>query len=249
MMIMKTTKPDRTRRTRGTLLALGAALAAALTITPPTGAQEPPPPIATAAQPQPKVGCLRGRPLPACKSFWILEMQGTTALVQTTRLVSHGDGYETATDAFDERLEWNLGHMVNVSPTFALGGVLTVGNGNTDALTGVRLRARRWMSRDVSVEAEGGLLRTTAGGATYPGVNGTTLGLRLNIRDQGSFFVRWDGVSIPEERRNDHWVFHDPGGFQHGLSVGASAGSVPALIGTGALGLAYTILLAIWWND
>lgn len=212
----------------------------------PLGGQEAP----TAPEGTPKVGCLRGQPEPRCRSFWIVEMQGTTALWQTTRTVSYGGGWETATHAFEERLEWNLGHMVNVSPRYAVGGVLTVGNGNTDALTGVRLRGRRWISKDVSVELEGGLIRTTAGGAAYPGQNGVTADVRLNIRDQGSFFVRWDGVSIPEVRRGDYeYPFHDPGGFHHGLSVGAAAGSVPALIGTGALGLAYTILLALWWTD
>lgn len=245
---MKTNSPHSRRFSKGTIRALGATLAlASAAAASPVNAQQTPRPDATEARP--KVGCLRGQPLPACKSFWIVEMQGTTALLQTSRVVSYGGGYETATDAFEERLEWNLGHMVNLTPTFALGGTFTVGNGNTDALTGVRLRARRWMSRDISVEGEGGLLRTTAGGATYPGVTGVTAGLRLNIRDQGSFFVRWDGVSLPEVRQTDSWIFHDPGGFHHGLSVGASAGSVPALIGTGALGLAYTVLLALWWTD
>jgi hypothetical protein len=36
------------------------------------------------------------------------------------------------------------------------------------------------------------------------------------------------------------WGYYDPGGTQHALSVGLSAGSVPALIGTGALGVK-------WW--
>lgn len=226
---------------------MAAALSTILTAPTGLGAQTHSPGSPTMGEPA--VGCLRGRPLPACRSFWIVEMQGSTAVIQTTRLVSYGQGFETGTEAFDERLEWNLGHMVNLTPTFAFGGVLTVGNGNTDALTGVRVRARRWLSPNVSMELQGGLLRTTAGGAAYPGVNGGTVDLRLNIRDQGSFFVRWDGVSLPEKRVTDSWVFHDPGGFHHGLSVGASAGSVPALVGTGALGLAYTILLALWWND
>ncbi|HSW31344.1 MAG TPA: hypothetical protein VLH75_17790 [Longimicrobiales bacterium] len=198
---------------------------------------------------QAKVGCLRGQPLPTCRSFWLIEMQGSTALVQTTRLVSWGGDLQAATDAFGEVLEWNLGHMVNLSPTFAVGGVFTLGSGSTDVLTGLRLRGRRWLSEDLSVELEGGLLKTSAGGAAYPGKSGPTVGLRLNVRDQGSFFVRWDGVSLPEVLPTESWMHHDPGGFHHGLSVGASAGSVPALISTSALGLAWTVFFAVYWTD
>jgi hypothetical protein len=162
------------------------------------------------------------------------------------------DNPETRREAFTETLEWNLGHMVNVSPGWALGGLFTIGTGNDDALTGIKLRARRWMSRDVSVELEGGILRTNANNAVYPGVTGSTADLRLNIRDQGSFFVRWDGVRLPSVEPilvPGEFGYADPGGFQHGISVGASAGSIPALIGTGALGLAYTILFGLYWTD
>lgn len=232
---MTTTRSVRAGGVNRVIAAVAVAWAAALTPSPGLEAQE-------------KVGCLRGRPLPACKSFWLIEMQGSTAVVQTTRMVSYGGDLQTATDAFGEVLEWNLGHMVNVSPTFAVGGVLTVGSGSSDALTGLRLRARHWLSDDLSVELEGGLLKTTAGGAAYPGTNGATADLRLNIRDQGSFFVRWDGVSLPEVLPTESWMHHDPGGFHHALSVGASAGSVPALLGTGALGVAWVIFFAVYWT-
>ncbi len=201
---------------------------------------------APSATAQEQVGCLRGRPLPACKTFWIVEMQGSVPLAQTRRTVVYGGDIQQGADAFEEVLEWNVGHMVNLTPTFAVGGEFTLGTGHTDVLTGMRLRARRWLSEDVSVELEGGLLRTDAGASRYPGVYGGTMDVRLNIRDQGSFYVRWDGVDLDEQAYD--WMF-DPGGFHHGLSVGASAGSVPALIGTSALGLAWTILFAIYWAD
>lgn len=201
---------------------------------------------ADASSAQESVGCLRGRPLPACKTFWIVEMQGSTPLAQTSRTVVYGGDIQEGSDAFDQVLEWNLGHMVNLSPTFAVGGELTLGTGNTDVLTGMRLRARRWLGKDLSVELEGGLLRTDAGQSRYPGVYGGTVDVRFNIRDQGSFYVRWDALDLEEQSFD--WMF-DPGGFHHALSLGASAGSVPALVGTGALGLAWTILFAIYWQE
>jgi len=193
-----------------------------------------------------QVGCLRGRPLPECKTFWIVEMQGSMPLVQTQRTIVLGGNIEQGSNTIEEVLEWNVGHMVNVTPTFAVGGLFTLGTGNTDVLTGMRLRARRWLSENLSLELEGGLLRTDAGSSRYPGVYGGTVDVRLNIRDQGSFYVRWDGVDLEEQSFD--WMF-DPGGFHHGLSVGASAGSVPALIGTGALGLAWTVLFALYSRD
>jgi len=198
---------------------------------------------------EPKVGCFRGRPLPACRSFWIVEMQGSTPLAQTRRdLTRVAGGAPYPTQSFEHVLEWNLGHMVNIGPSFALGGVITAGSGSDDPLTGVKLRARRWLSPDASVELEGGLMRTNAGHVLYPAVTGGTADVRLNIRDQGSFYVRWDGVALP---RRDYILngSSDPGGFQQAFSVGVGLGSVPALLGTGALGLAYVVLIALVADD
>jgi len=234
-----------------TLTAL--ALAAALSATPagPTALRAQSHAPDAPAPPAASVGCFRGRPLPACRSFWLVEMQGSTPLAQKSRMVQWGPGNpEIRRDAINEVLEWNLGHMVNVTPTWAVGALFTLGTGNDDVLTGMKLRARRWLSRDLSLELEGGVLRTNADNSVFPGVSGSTADLRLNIRDQGSFFVRWDGVRVPPADPIFTQDGHiDPGGFQHGISVGASAGSIPALIGTGALGLAYTILLALYLSD
>jgi hypothetical protein len=190
-----------------------------------------------------EVGCLRGRPLDACRSFWIVEMQGQTPLVQTTREVTYGGGFPSGLTAFENELEWNLGHMVNVTPKIAIGGVLSAGtNGGSGVLAGLKVRVRRWLTEDVSLEAEGGLLRTED---RYPAAHGVTADLRVNVRDQGSFFVRWDGVDIPPLRAPEGSYF-DPGGFEQAISVGVGLGSVPALVGTGALGLGYVILLGMY---
>ena len=202
---------------------------------------------------RPQVGCFRGRPLPACKSFWIVEMQGSSPVAQTSRSVIRvysdptRSGLPQASEyqlrTFDNVLEWNLGHMANLGDKYALGGVVTVGSGNDDALSGLKVRVRRWLNSDLSVEAEAGALWTNAGSVRRS--NGGTAALRFNIRDQGSIFLRWDMLPLREESRSGEYGYSDPGGTQHGLSVGLSAGSVPALIGTGALGVTMLVLLAI----
>lgn len=210
-----------------------------------------PPPVRGQSEPgvsTSRIGCFRGRPRPACASFWIVEMQGSVPLAQSARRVQQGTGPFIARDATESVVEWNVGHMVNVGEHYAFGGVLTVGSGNDDVLTGIKARGRRWLSSDVSVELEAGLARSNAGSTRFPGVSGFTSDARLNIRDQGSFYVRWDVLSLPEQRFQGG-DYYDPGGTHHGVSVGASAGSIPALIATGALGLTYAVLLAIFIAD
>lgn len=200
------------------------------------------------ASAQEQVGCFRGKALPECRSFWIVEMQGLIPLVQNTRTVTSGGGgyeYVYREKAFDNQVEWNVGHMVNVGEKWAVGGVITVGTGGTDPLTGIRVRGRRWLGKDLSLEMEAGVLSSDAAWDAPRVFNGWTSDLRLNIRDQGSFFLRYDGVSVPAQSYpyNNHF---DPGAVHHGLSLGASAGSVPALVGTGAVGVLYAVLLALY---
>jgi hypothetical protein len=184
--------------------------------------------------------------LPSCKSFWLVEMQGFEPLAQSTRNVRYSDGLAVPVETFESTLEWNVGHMVNVTPAWAFGGTLSVGSqGGSGIFTGVKLRARRWISPDWSLELAGGLLES---GAQYPSARGVTADLRINVRDQGAFFVRWDRVRVSVQSWPDDSYF-DPGGHQQAVSLGAAAGSVPALIGTGALGLGYVILLALFLSD
>jgi hypothetical protein len=173
-------------------------------------------------------------------------MQGSVPLFQTERVFYYDGSTPTRNDVFDSALEWNVGHMVNVGKDFALGGVLTVGTGNTDPLTGVRVRARRWFTPDVSVEVEAGILRSNATDTQFPGVNGGTADIRLNIRDQGTFFVRWDVLPLPEEIYPAYSSYYQPPRTYYGTSVGVALGSVPAVAGTGTLGVVFAVLIGMY---
>ena len=180
-------------------------------------------------------------------SFWIVEVQGSAPLAQTSRTIQGSQAGPMSGEAFSSVLESNLGHMVNMGPTYAIGGVVTAGTGNDAAIiTGLKLRARRWLRSDLSLEAEGGLLWRDGG--TSRTAAGGTAALRLNIRDQGSFHVRWDMLPIapvshsfhdPLDGSNSSYV--DPGGTQHALSIGIGTGSVPGLIATCVVGV-YVVL-------
>lgn len=203
---------------------------------------------------QEQIGCFRGKPLPECKSFWIVEMQGLTPLLQNSRTLTYWgergggvvDTLYSDTGTFGARLEWNMGHMLNVGGGYAVGGIFTLGVGENVSLTGIRLRGRKWLSRDVSLELEGGRVLSDANGSRGGEVRGWTGDLRLNIRDQGSFFVRYDGLTLPEQSLSfdDSSGQFDPGGAQHALLVGVSAGSWPAVAGSGLLGLIMAVFIA-----
>lgn len=186
-----------------------------------------------------RVGCFRGRPLPDCRSFWIFEIQVTTPVASRDRVFLGADGSTYRGETLDRELEWNVGHMVNVSSRLALGGVLTAGTGSPDGLAGVKVRGRYRLDPEVSLELEGGWLRSQANGTRPDGVDGVTADLRLNLADRISAFATWDRL------------FYDPdpyavGTRDDGFSVGLGLGSWPAVVGTGVVGLAFAVLLGLY---
>ena len=92
-------------------------------------------------------------------------------------------------------------------------------------------------------------MATTAQSFRYRGVFGATVDARVNIRDQGSFFLGWNGLPLSAETYP--YGLSDPGGFQQALLIGVSAGSVPALVATGACGVGVLVLVALFsrWDD
>jgi hypothetical protein len=188
--------------------------------------------------------CWRGAPPPACGGFFLIEAQGAFPLVSSAETVSFPGGTPVERDAFESRLEWNLGYMVNVSPAWAVGGAVTLGTGSYDALTGVRARARRWLTPQMSVEVESGMLVTHAAnlGGARP-LRGFTADARLNVGDHGSFFLRWDAVDVPAAPAYGGFVPHS-GGLEQALYVGVGTGSTWTVAGTAVLGLWYAFVIA-----
>ena len=202
-------------------------------------AQAPDPSAAT-----PRVGCFRGEPRPTCASFWLVELQGSTALyAPTVEVQTPGGGYRVETSG--SQFDLSLGHMANVHPRWAIGGTVSLGTGADDLFTGVRARARRWLTPDFSLELETGLARGHANHTWYPSKTGFSTGVRFNIQDYGSVFVRYDrygamdadSVFGPFEPRVT--------GPQHFVRGGVGLGSKAALVGTGAVAVGYGVLIAL----
>lgn len=189
--------------------------------------------------------CWRGAPPPACHGFFLVEAQGVFPLVSSTRPApAPGTAYGRVS-YFESRLEWNLGYMFNVAEEWALGGTVSLGSGSYDALTGLRLRARRWLGPQLSVELGAGSILThgnnLAGGVTH----GISVDARFNVADRGSLFVRWDAIGVPENPFSfDPSGYADEGGARHALLVGVGAGSTYAVVGTALMGLGLLLLLS-----
>lgn len=179
--------------------------------------------------------CWRGKALPACRSFALFELEGALA-VASTALIHESDVVTTDYPAFENELKWHLGAMRNLTEEWALGATVSLGTGSPSPLTGIRFRARRWLSPPVSAELEVGGVDTGINDRFGSGFGwGPTVGVRLNGGDHFSIFTRWESA-YAQAGADGH--FHREAGFHHGLYVGASAGSTPAAVGTGILGTA-----------
>lgn len=189
---------------------------------------------------RPPHACWRGRPLPACAGFFLVEGQVSLPLYSGTRAVTFSQGSSFRQETFETRMDWNLGYMVNVAPEWAVGGMLTMGLHAPGPLTGISARVRRWLRDDVSVEVGAGALRTHGNSAPREELWGGTADARINLADRGSFFVRWDGVGVPASGSSS--IGAEPGSFQQAFYVGAAAGSTWAVVGSA---LAWTFI-GIW---
>lgn len=200
-------------------------------------------PAPDAAEAEPRVGCLQGAPRPSCRSFWLVELQASTALM-APRYESSDPNIRFHPDTGGEQYEWNLGHMANLDDRWALGATVSLGSGVDDIFTGTRARLRRWLGTSASLELEVGLARSNANHNWYPDQTGLSTGLRLNILDYGSAFVRYDGFGEPELTP----LPYDRGaeGSQHFLRGGVGLGGKAALAGTGVVVVAYMVLWGLF---
>lgn len=192
---------------------------------------------------EPRAGCFRGHPLPVCSSFWLVELQGLAVVHADQRTLRRGDLPPIDAPAFESRGELTVGHMLNLGVHWAVGGGVTLGTGAHGPLAGARLRARRWLDHELGLEVESGLVRTTPGPGRPEAVGGFSAGIRLNVQDRGALVVRWDVVDLEPRELSSGLV--DPGGRLGAVSLGAAAGSLPALAGTGLVGVALIVLVGV----
>lgn len=210
-------------------------LAAALLAAAPASATQPPATTPPDSATPPAVGCLQGAPLPTCASFWLIEMQASTTLVEPSWTESNPFGGTAQATADRDLVEWTVGHMWNASSAWSVGATISAGNNARGNVTGLRLRVRRWLSPALSASFETGLARSTAQPRAFDTGIGPSVGLRLDSRDYVSAFVRYDRVEVVRPDRDDP-RFSTPSPHQY-LRVGVGLGGKAALVGSGVVAL------------
>ncbi|HSM03202.1 MAG TPA: hypothetical protein VK858_01220 [Longimicrobiales bacterium] len=186
------------------------------------------------------LSCFTIRALPECRGYLVVEVQGVFPVASTSQGYAGvvGTPPQSRRVFRDSNLEFNLGYMVNATSALSLGGALTLGSGSGGVPDGARARARWWMHPRLSVELEAGVHRTNLGSFVGSPLTGPSVAGRLNVRDLGAVFLRYDRVDVPADGR---WA----GGPASAVSVGAGASSGAALVSGALIGLAVIGLVLI----
>jgi hypothetical protein len=144
-----------------------------------------------------------------------------------------------------------VGIMKHATPDWT-GGVMFNGGGTLSlAAWRVSPRIRWWLSDDVSVEAEAGLLKTFRAGG-YDAGWGVTSGARVNWNDRGLLFLRHDVAWARPSLDPQSTLQADPPNAagrtqrRHALAVGAGAGSDVAGIAIASVGGAALVTLIVY---
>lgn len=177
----------------------------------------------TLAQPRqqadsaPREGCLRGWPLPGCRSFWITEFEWDRPLTRTE----------------DPNMAvWRLGHMWNFAGASAVGGALTFELAGPRY--GVLARYRRWIGPSLGVDLSPGVF-------VKHGQVGFTGQAALTFADAVGLTSRIDVSERPlwpagAARQVSWWV---------GAKLGAKPGILVGTIGPAALVLGAIICFGV----
>jgi len=130
--------------------------------------------------------CFRGKPLPECQSFWIIE---TGAQYRFGLPETHQRWYETLMYSYE------LGLMFNRSTPHAIGGALFFDYDDYEnnlqrhnIQVGIRPRYRRWLVRKLSLDIAPGLI-LTGSKIENPVFSGEVM---VNISDLGALTFRLD---------------------------------------------------------
>jgi hypothetical protein len=188
--------------------------------------------------------CFNGSPLPVCSSFVIVEMQGALPVLQSSRPVQWSWGPPTRERLLQDRPQWELGMMRNLSEKWAVGGVARLGPGAQGALTGLTARGRYWLTDDLGVDVSAGASFLAD---HWHGSGGRLVGpladARLNFKDDFYAGVRWESFDLKPV--NEPGTMIDPGGRQHALSLLLGTGSEWAMGASGLTGLALLWFLTV----
>jgi len=152
--------------------------------------------------------CWQGKPSPECRLFIITEFGGVLPVS------------ENSAGAQIQRLNWELGGLLNLNKRNAAGTALYFSlSKNSELYGGGKLRYRLWLNRSFSLDAGAGLmwrLNYIESGTNYTGHIG------INYRDIVSLIVQ---IDVLEDTIASI-------GIKTGSWIGAASGTAAAVVGT-----------------
>ncbi|SYZ72730.1 exported hypothetical protein [Candidatus Zixiibacteriota bacterium] len=98
--------------------------------------------------PETNRACFRGRPLPECKEFWLVE----------ERLEFRANDVNSLYNPASVNLGIDLGHMFNITRRYAVGGSVYFAANSNRTVEGLRLRYRYWLNRETSFDISPGII-------------------------------------------------------------------------------------------
>jgi hypothetical protein len=169
----------------------------------------------------------RGRPLPECKEFWILEEHFEQKL--TGNFNSNHDG--------NTFLSFDVGHMFNLSRHHALGGSFYFTADDSRNHLGIRFRHRYWITNKLAWDLAPGIVLSSEtdnfynGRTQFPSV---TVSSFLYISDLAAFHLTFEAFKI---KATHEWQTNRNVTLLYG---GVTLGSYPA-----AVGIVATVVVAL----
>jgi hypothetical protein len=173
----------------------------------------------------------RGRPLPECKSFWILEehidyrMAGSTA--------NQGNS--------DYSVSFDIGHMFNISRRHSLGSTFYIVGDHNRSYLGLQLRHRYWITQHLAWDLSAGTIIGSDDNHMYNGrikFPSLLVSTFLNYDDWIAFHLSFEALKIRAEKP-----------FQCNRNVTSLYGGVTLSSYPAVAVIAVTILITIFDND
>lgn len=131
--------------------------------------------------------CTVGRPQPSCERLLVAQFTFYPRIERSSEL--------------DAPYEWEIGLLVNRSPTHAAGATVVLGMDGEGIRTAIKGRYRRWLGRYAALDASGGMAyarRDQAGPFETDPAFGVTGDLAVGLTDLVSVGVRadlmWSGL-------------------------------------------------------
>ena len=175
--------------------------------------------------------CFEPQPPPACKKFWITELNGYQALGASHFTEQTSAGPQIRRD-LHEHFNVSVGGMVNHGPSAAFGAAMMLGDGPEGERVGVEARARRWLGAHGAVDVSAGPLEALV---HAPPPSGRARGYGVGA-DVSLMWFDWVGLTVRGE------VLRAEGRTVHALYAGARLGTYPAVVVTAGIGALVSFL-------